>query len=331
MNPTTTQSQFFQLVKSQLPPHKALVDEVANLLGISNDSAYRRIRGDKPLAIDELGKLAAHFHISLDQLLNLPSNALIFTGKPQAAVTKTLEGWLTNMLGQLQLMNSFGHRHLYYLLKDIPPFYHFQIPELAEFKMFFWMKSILHYDSLKGVRFRFGDPHYQDCYPICQRIVQLYSQLPTTEIWNVESLNSTLRQIAFYRESGAFATPSDAQLLYQKVEELIGAIEYQAELGVKCILRQPGSPALPYRLFVNELILGDNTLLVELDNIRFTYLNHSVLHFLGTRDEGFNDFMFANLENLIKKSTLISDVGEKERNQFFNALRRNIHQRAQAF
>lgn len=331
MNPATTQSQFFQLVRSQLPPHKALVDEVASLLGISNDSAYRRIRGDKPLAIDELGKLAAHFHISLDQLLQLPADALLFTGKPLAATQPTLEGWLSNMLAQLQLMNSFAHRHLYYLLKDIPPFYHFQISELAEFKMFFWRKSILHDDSLKGVRFRFGEPLYQECRPICERIVQLYNQLPTTEIWNVESLNSTLRQIDFYRESGAFATPSDARLLYQKVEELIDAIEYQAEAGVKCVLRQPNPAALPYRLFVNELILGDNTLLVQLDSVRLTYLNHSVLHFLGTRDEEFNEFMFANLDNLMKKSTLVSGVGEKERSQFFNALRHNIQQRAAAF
>ena len=79
---------------------------------------------------------------------------------------------------------------------------------------------------------------------------------------------------------------------------------------------------------MNELILGDNTLLVQLDAIRLTYLNHSVLHFLGTRDEGFNDFMFANLDNLMKKSTLISGVGEKERSRFFNSLRLNIQQRA---
>lgn len=82
---------------------------------------------------------------------------------------------------------------------------------------------------------------------------------------------------------------------------------------------------------MNELILGDNTLLVQLDHVRLTHLNHSVLHFLGTRDEEFNDFMFANLDNLMKKSTLVSGVGEKERSQFLNALRGNIHQRATAF
>lgn len=330
MNPATTQSLFFQHLKAHLPAHKALVEEVAALLGISTDSAYRRIRGEKPLGLSELQQLATHYQVSLDQLLNLQSDAVLFTGKPTMHAPVTLESWLTRMLGQLQLMTSFGRRHLYYLLKDIPPFYHFQIPELAEFKMFFWMKSILHYDSLKGVRFRFGDAQYEPGHALCQRIVALYNDMPTTEIWNAESVNSTLRQIEFYYAAGAFTSAADARLLYDKVLELIDAIEYQAEVGVKCILKQPGSKGLSYRLFVNELILGDNTLLVELDELRLTYLNHSVLHFLGTRDQAFNDFMFANLDNLMKKSTLVSGVGEKERNQFFNAIRQNIQGRAKA-
>lgn len=59
----------------------------------------------------------------------------------------------------------------------------------------------------------------------------------------MESVNSTLRQIDFYHQAGAFASSDDARLLYEKVAELLDAIEYQAEMGVKCVLKQPGSPA----------------------------------------------------------------------------------------
>ena len=58
-----------------------------------------------------------------------------------------------------------------------------------------------------------------------------------------------------------------------------------------------------------------------------TYLNHSVQHLLGTRDEGVNAFVFANLDNLMKQSTRISGVGEKECSPFCHALRHNVHQR----
>jgi len=47
-----------------------------------------------------------------------------------------------------------------FLMKDIPPYVHFLIPELARFKFFFWMKSILHYKSLVGVKFTLDDERY---------------------------------------------------------------------------------------------------------------------------------------------------------------------------
>ena len=149
-----------------------------------------------------------------------------------------------------------------------------------------------------------------------------------TEIWNIESINTTLRQINFYYESGSFENIEDVHLLYEKVEELINHIERQAELGVKFNLgEEPKSNAAEYRLFVNELILGDNTYIAELDGAKITFLNHSVLYFVATKDEKFNAAMFNNVQNLIGKSTMISKIGEKERVRFFNKLRKEIYRK----
>jgi hypothetical protein len=64
--------------------------------------------------------------------------------------------------------------------------------------------------------------------------------------------------------------------------------------------------------------MGDN---------RITYINHSVLYFISTRDERFNSAMFSNLQNIMKKSTMISTIGEKDRAGFFNRLRNKINER----
>jgi len=213
-------------------------------------------------------------------------------------------------------------------MKDIPPFVHFQIPELALFKYFFWMKSILHYDSMKKVKFSFIDPRYDQYKDISKKIINLYNKIPMTEIWNIESINTTLRQINFYYESESFENIEDVHLLYQKVEELINHIERQAELGVKFnIGEEPKSNSAEYRLFVNELIMGDNTYVAELDGAKITFLNHSVLYFVATKDEKFNAAIFNNVQNLIGKSTMISKIGEKERVRFFNNLRKEIYRK----
>jgi len=328
MTAENIQILFFQQLKAQLPPHLSLVDEIAGILEISNDSAYRRIRGEKPIDLEEARKLAVHYKISLDQLMHLKSDAYIFTGALNGTSDTAFEEWLNNLVKQLIVMNNFNKKHIYFLIKDIPPFLHFQIRELASFKFFLWMKSILHYDSYKGVRFSIDDPRYEPYYETSKKVIELYNKIPTTEIWNVESINSTLRQIDFFYEAGAFAKKEEAKILYTKVEELIDHIEKEAEIGAKFTLgRTPRQGDPEYRLFVNELILGDNTFMAELDDIRVTYLNHSVLFFVGTRDEQFNKAMFINLDNLIKKSTLISSTGEKQRNQFFNRMRRKIQNR----
>lgn len=49
VNAAELQTAFLKQIKNQLPPHLSLVDAIAEQLNISNDSAYRRIRGEKHL------------------------------------------------------------------------------------------------------------------------------------------------------------------------------------------------------------------------------------------------------------------------------------------
>jgi len=326
MESNNSQLHFFQHIKSLLPQHISFVDEVAELLGVSNDSAYRRIRSEKSISFEELQILCSHYKISLDQFLHLQSDGIIFSGRVNTASATQFEDYLKNVLQQFQLMNSFASRHLYVLMKDIPPFTHFQIPELAKFKFYFWMKSILHDPQLKQVKFSLDDPRYEQFMPLSKKVIESYNTIPVTEIWNIESINSSLRQIDFYRQSGMYKSKNEIKLLYEKMEELVNHIERQAELGVKFFIgTEPAAGAAAYNMYVNELILGDNTYLAQLDTMRLTFLNHSVLYFVSTRDEQFNNAMFNNLDNLAKKSTQISRSSEKERVRFFNRLRDKVH------
>lgn len=324
MQSTGIQVVFFQHIRGLLPPHIALVDAIADILEISNDSAYRRIRGEKPIAFEEMQKLATHYKISLDQFLHLQTDSFLFSGKLANANGHVFDEWTRNVLQHLQFAASFRKKHMIYLAKDIPLMQQFLVPELAAFKSFFWRKSILHYEGMRGVKFSLGgiDSQHLD---ICRRIVECYNDIDSTDIWNIESINSTIRQIEFYRETGVFESDDDAKGLYNCVFKLLDHLEKQAELGVKfSVDKQPGPQSARYNLYVNELILGDNTIFFELDNIRISFLNHSVINFIYTRDDAFNSYMFDNLQNLIKKSTSLSVSSERERTRFFNRIREKM-------
>ncbi|MFN2440889.1 MAG: hypothetical protein ABR503_16915, partial [Chitinophagaceae bacterium] len=113
------------------------------------------------------------------------------------------------------------------------------------------------------------------------------------------------------------------------VLKLINHLELQADLGLKFnIGEKPLANAARYNLYNNELVLGDNTVMAELDEIKITFLNHSVINYVSTRDVQFNAHMHDAIQNLVRKSTQLSEVGEKERARFFNRIRDMIKQAA---
>ncbi|NJM14386.1 MAG: hypothetical protein HC896_02530 [Bacteroidales bacterium] len=65
------QKRLFEMITANIPANISLVDALGNLLGISNDSAYRRLRGDTALTIEEVALICKQFNISFDSLSNI--------------------------------------------------------------------------------------------------------------------------------------------------------------------------------------------------------------------------------------------------------------------
>src|SRR6516162_8131411 len=102
MERPSVQQLFFQHIRETLPAHLSLAEEIAGILDISVDSAYRRIRGEKPISFEEIQRISAHFRISLDQFLELETDSFIFTGKIGDGSRSFLKSYLQNILQNLQ-------------------------------------------------------------------------------------------------------------------------------------------------------------------------------------------------------------------------------------
>src|SRR5512143_1967729 len=72
------QEFLFQRIKELLPTSASLTDVVSEVLHVSSDSAYRRIRNETPLILEEAKQLCEHFRLSLDQVLNIKNNSVLF-------------------------------------------------------------------------------------------------------------------------------------------------------------------------------------------------------------------------------------------------------------
>jgi len=61
------------------------------------------------------------------------------------------------------------------------------------------------------------------------------------------------------------------------------------------------------------------------------YINHSVLNIITTKDPAFSEYTYHHFQNIMRKSTLISNTGEKVRNRYFNLLREKVESRIATF
>jgi len=330
MDATEIQKQLFLQIKTRIPDQALMADEIAKLLDISTDSIYRRMRAEKPITLDELHKLCTHYNISLDQLMDIQTGSIMFQGKALDSKTFRFDAYLTGIMHQMAYFASFKQNKFYYLCKDSPFFHHYYFREFAAFKYYFWMSTLLFFPEFKNKKVNFEE-YSDEVFQIGQKILNSYNQLDSVEIWNAESLNSSLRQVDYYRDARMFKSDKDILKLYEAVEKTMDHLEKQAELGYKFEYGDPErKPLGAFHMYFNEVVLGDNQMLAILDDSKIAFIPHSGANYITTRDVSYCENFYQYLENLTRRSTLISEVSEKERSKFFKIHRDRLAHRKQS-
>ncbi len=326
METNDLQQQLFSYLKETLPPHLSLVDELSDLLGVSTDSVYRRIRCEKPISFSELKKICEHYHLSLDQMMQLQNDSVLFSAPGLTNPGNDFINYLNGILKQFIYFNSFKRAEICYLCKDIPLWYLYLFPEIAAFKTFFFLKTIYNPTELNNKKFSLEEYHFSDCFGVGQQVLHEHSKLHSIELWNLESVNSAIHQIAYYRDTGNFKSKDDLEAVVNSLRQMLAHLELQAENGVKFM---PGFPGTTYngtlRFYINELVLGNNTVLLDLDGQKITMITYGVLNYLITRDGRFTGNISNFFTSLLTRSTLVSKTGEKDRVRFFNTLNKKVN------
>lgn len=327
MDTKQLQQELFKHLKDSLPPHISLTDELCTLLNLSADSVYRRIRGEKPITLDELKMICEHYHVSLDQLLQLKNDSVLFEAPGISKDNVPFIDYMNGMLQQFRYFNSFKQAGIHYLCKDAPFWYFYLFPAMASFKTFFWAKTINNEPALADRSYSLKEFPFDDCFAIGKQILELHCKLNTVELWNLESIHSSINQIAYYRDAGIFKYREDLLAVVDAFIRMLDHLQAQAAKGVKFM---PGTPDTAYKgkidFYVNELILGSNTILLALDDQRISMVTYNVFSYLITRDQRFAEKAFDTFNILLSRSALISRSGEKERNRFFNTLRDKVNE-----
>ncbi len=328
MNPTneTPQKKLFKYLKNVVPPEKNLADCVSEWLHVSSDSAYRRIRGETPLTTDELMVIAEATGLSANDLLGVTrKGAVLFESTRAGTADLEFTTYLKQIHRQLSILDALEEKEIMYCSKDLPIFHFFMYPELMAFKFHFWMQIIVQQPSYQDKAFAMEMPE-ANAQQLMQQAAALYTNIPGTEIWNTESISSSLFQIEYYRTAGLFANAADIRALYSQLQEMIFFVGRQAELATKFLPDQnPATRPRNFQLFYNQVCLSDNTMLANTPEGRVAVINYGVLNYLTCHDQEFCAHVAHEVDNIIKRSTKLSDGNMRHRTMFFNAINEKIN------
>jgi len=315
-----SQEFLFQRIKEILPPHVSLVDVVAEILHISSDSSYRRIRGETPVVLDEAKELCNHYKLSLDHILNVKTGSTLFQSVRVNTHNYNYELYMMELKKLVQYIGSFLHKEIIYRSKDMPVFHSFYYKPLIAFRYFFWMKTIIQHPDFADREFEL-DCISPEIEKLSRELTMEYNKVPSTEIWNTEGVNVAINQIEFYKDSGYFSSASDIKVVYEALEASLIHLKNEVEFGCKFMPEEnPQSKKENFRFFFNRVMLGETTVMVVTDRIKSVFINYDALNYISTRDELFCNPYYDDLQNLMKKSTIISQTSEKQRNIFFGIM-----------
>ena len=329
----SAQNILMQRIKAALPANISLVDEMADLLGVSNDSAYRRIRGETTLSIEEIALICKHFKISFDAFIGNSSgiSTVSFAYKQLSSHVNSFHEYLEGMKRDISNVVKFpeNDRSVIYAAEDIPVFQHFAHPFLTAFKIFYWNRSILNSPGYEDKKF--DTIHVdEELINIAKDIYDMYSQISSIEIWSDDTATSTLKQIEFYWDAGAFHSKEDALKVCGELSLLFARINKQAETNVKFDSNdKPASSGNNYELYHSDVMIGNNCVMSQMGTMKAAYISYHTFNVMPTTNPGFCNETDLWLKNLIRKSNLISGVAEKQRYRFFkrmdDSLKKLVH------
>ena len=122
---------------------------------------------------------------------------------------------------------------------------------------------------------------------IAKDILETYTKINSIEIWTENTVDSTLKQIEFYWESGLIKK-EDALNVCNELSEMLTAIEKQAEMGSKFISEKKSAEnENNFAMYCSDVTIGNNSILVKMGNITVSYLTYNTFNSMVTTNTAF--------------------------------------------
>ena len=308
------QKHLFKVIAEKIRDHVGLTFTVCELLNISENSAYRRIRGETELSFSELLLLCRTYNISMDDIINSKSNQnVLFRYAPvDFAQPDSYCAYIKRLCESLKFYKSANEIEISITAQDIPFFYFLDYPELMFFKLYAWNDTV----SRTQISYnKFCDNlDKKTIIPIYNQMANAWQQIPSKEIWTNQTCETILRLLEYYNEIGAFEKKETVLFLLNQLSKLMNDVNKNA-----CDGNKGGVRKTPFHLYLCNVEFENNFMLIKREGKMSCTIRLFTVNSILTEHEDLCSETKKWIDDLISKSALISSAAVRERMWFFNS------------
>ncbi|MDH6312901.1 hypothetical protein M2137_001686 [Parabacteroides sp. PFB2-10] len=312
MKEVNLNEKLLYLLRTQIPQKKECVAFLADLLRMEKGSIYRRVRGDVPFTLQEAAVIAKEAGISLDQLIDYfsPPQFNPYTEKPSKLNISREEANLivlrnyANKIGEISTCPASEHGHVF---NFFPVELAVSYPHLLKFIIFRFLHLFGDNAMLQSFESYTVSPKIQE---ELYRLEYYLRQIGATSyIWDPSIVSHTVDNIHYFMDMNLIQ-PQEATCLKKDLFSFLEDLERDASEG-----QFPSGKRFDLYIagihigFTHSYLCSDSSYM----NILMSYMLQPITLF-----DRQSCLQAKNRFNCLRKlSTLISEVGIKERIQFF--------------
>ena len=303
--------QLIETIKNKCDKNISFIEEIASVLDINYDAAYRRAKCKTKISLEDAMKLTKHFNISLNEIYTYKEQDKFIVSKTKEIINETdLENYFNNLTKNLLHLKKDANSSILYCAKDLPIYYTLKNNLLSKFKLYVWLYILNNDSSKKYISFeKYNIPLSLQI--AAKKAGKAYNNVKITEIWNYGIINSIINQISYFFET-KLLNYNNALRICDDLTKTIEKIESEVHLGQRSEMGNT-----KFNLYHNELLLLNNNALMSFNNKKMLISPYSLLRYYLIEDQETCHKFERFMKDQIGFSKLISNTSIKESMLFF--------------
>ncbi|WP_341221490.1 helix-turn-helix domain-containing protein [Polaribacter atrinae] len=312
------EEKLFNLIKLKLSKKVSFIDEIADVLDLSYDAAYRRIKGKTTLNLAETLKLSNHYNINLNTLLVEAKNDVqkIIVQKTHNVISDNfLHIFFEESVKEIEKLLESKESKLINSLKDYP-LYHAGDGYFSKFRIYALINMSSSDVTIKTLPFSEFNPS-TEVLKKYHTFLSKYEKVSLVEIWSDSTIDNILNQIQYFFDIGLISKEESLEISDSLVDSL-SSIEQQAKN------QKRNKSENSYHLYHNNLVSLLNTVLMQTKTNKKVFVPYTNLSYFKVSDENTTNQFEQHLKTQLEFSKNHSGDAAVDRKKFFNTLYQKI-------